>query len=213
MPKGIYKRKPITEEHRLHLSLARIGKKYSEEHRKNISLSLKGRVVPPHVYSKVYSKELNEQRSRKLKGHIAWNKGIKLSAETRRKISEGHKGEKNYLWKGGKPNCIDCNKKLSTYASVRCDECARKINQEENHYKWKGNDVGYGGLHRWVKKWLGKPCTCEFCGKTGLKGRQIHWANKSQEYKRDLNDWLRLCVSCHKSYDSRKLLTNNLLLC
>ena len=73
--------------------------------------------------------------------------------------------------------------------------------QNENHPSWKGEEVSYSGLHYWVSRKLGKPDTCEHCGKDGLKGKYIHWANKSREYKRDLEDWLRLCAKCHKKYD------------
>jgi len=72
---------------------------------------------------------------------------------------------------------------------------------EENHPRWKGELVGYSGIHMWVVKHLGKPSKCEFCERDGLKGKQIHWANKSREYKRELSDWLRLCYWCHRNYD------------
>jgi len=34
-----------------------------------------------------------------------------------------------------------------------------------------------------------------------LTGKKIHWANKSGEYLRDKDDWIRLCCKCHKKYD------------
>lgn len=71
----------------------------------------------------------------------------------------------------------------------------------EKSHNWKGDDVGYVGLHYWVNKNLGKPNRCEICDKAGLTGKQIHWANKDHSYKRNLVDWLRLCVPCHKKYD------------
>jgi uncharacterized protein with PIN domain len=61
--------------------------------------------------------------------------------------------------------------------------------------------IGYYALHRWVRKQLGTPSTCENCGKTGLKGRQIHWANIDEKYERNLKSWMRLCASCHQLYD------------
>ena len=67
-------------------------------------------------------------------------------------------------------------------------------------YKKKEN-VGYSGLHMWVRKMLGKPDKCELCRNNKLRHRQYHWASKSRKYKRDLTDWLRLCVKCHKAYD------------
>lgn len=105
-------------------------------------------------------------------------------------------------WKGGKPKCIDCGEILASYNSRFCTKHALKENRS---YMWKGNQVGYGGLHTWVSKNLGKPDKCEFCKKFGLKGKNIHWANRSGGYKRDLQDWLRLCTSCHKKYDLERL--------
>lgn len=73
------------------------------------------------------------------------------------------------------------------------------IKREEESQNWKGNNVGKNALHAWVKKHLGKPRFCEHC-KT-KKAKQYDWANKSQTYKRDLKDWIRLCRSCHAKYD------------
>ena len=72
-----------------------------------------------------------------------------------------------------------------------------------NNVSWKGNKVGYFGLHAWVNRFLGKPGTCELCGKSGLKGSRINWANSNGQYKRNLTDWLRLCIPCHRKYDAK----------
>ncbi len=69
----------------------------------------------------------------------------------------------------------------------------------EDVHNWKGDDVGYSALHDWVARQLGKPRECEHC-KSKTK-KVYHWANKSGDYKRDINDWIRLCVSCHSKYD------------
>ena len=75
--------------------------------------------------------------------------------------------------------------------------------KEEQSIRWAGDDVGYRGIHHWVNMRLGKPDTCEHCGKSGLKGRQIHWANISGNYLRDTNDWIRLCIKCHGIFDTK----------
>jgi hypothetical protein len=72
---------------------------------------------------------------------------------------------------------------------------------ESNHPRWLGDNVGYEALHMWVKKHLGRPDTCENCGKSDLRGHQIHWANISGLYKRIITDWRRLCVKCHVAFD------------
>ncbi len=73
----------------------------------------------------------------------------------------------------------------------------------EKNVNWKGDKVGYRALHRWVVVRLGQPHCCDHCLKTNLKHRQYHWANKSGQYKRDITDWIRLCVKCHKAYDKK----------
>jgi hypothetical protein len=122
--------------------------------------------------------------------------GKKLSPEHKKKISEAHKGPKAYNWKGGKPKCINCGKKLSGYIYKYCHRCSYL--GEKNPY-WKGDAVKYVGLHRWVQRHKGKAVKCAHCGKTGY----CHWANISGEYKRDLDDFVSLCVSCHKFYDQK----------
>lgn len=73
-----------------------------------------------------------------------------------------------------------------------------KPSGEENP-NWKGDCVGYHGLHSWIRKILGAPKECELCKTTNA--RRYEWANKSGEYKRDLSDWRRLCVACHRRTD------------
>lgn len=107
------------------------------------------------------------------------HKGIKLSEEHKKKISLSKKGvsagNKNYFF--------------------------GRVFKGESNWNWKGDDVGYRAMHRWVEKWKGKPDTCEKCGQSGLNGHKIHWANISHTYCRVLDDWIRLCVKCHKTYD------------
>lgn len=62
---------------------------------------------------------------------------------------------------------------------------------------WRGEEIGYQQLHRWVRKNKIKPSSCEHCGSDG----PLEWANKSREYRRDLKDWLALCRLCHRRYD------------
>jgi len=74
----------------------------------------------------------------------------------------------------------------------------KKGDIREKSIAWKGENIGYYGLHHWVVKELGKTKFCNNCGKNTGK---TEWANKSHEYKRDVNDWISLCVKCHRQYD------------
>lgn len=62
---------------------------------------------------------------------------------------------------------------------------------------FKGTKGQYIYLHKKIYKLLGKPDICEKCGKSGLFGRKIHWANISGKYLLIKEDWIRLCVKCH----------------
>lgn len=114
------------------------------------------------------------------------------TAQGLKNLSEAHKG-----------------KKASEETKRRMSETHKKIGSGNNlphlvgpkNFQWKGNKVGYHALHLWVNTHLGKPVICQHCGKKGLKGREIHWANKDHTYKRNLVDWISLCMQCHGKYD------------
>lgn len=57
----------------------------------------------------------------------------------------------------------------------------------------------YEALHHYIHKRLdkAKPEKCEHCGEE----KKLEMANKSREYKRELEDWLWLCKKCHFKYD------------
>lgn len=75
----------------------------------------------------------------------------------------------------------------------------RKLPTAEKHHLWKGDEVSYGVLHRWVYRHKGKPILCEHCS----GNKTMNWANKSKEYKRELSDWIALCKKCHAKYDKK----------
>jgi hypothetical protein len=84
----------------------------------------------------------------------------------------------------------------------RSVETRRKISLSkmmEKNPMWKGDGVGYTGIHQWVARRLKKPILCQRC-----KVRPAYdLANISQIYKRDLADWIWLCRSCHMETDGR----------
>lgn len=68
---------------------------------------------------------------------------------------------------------------------------------------WKGDDAGYMAIHQWLRRNMGKASQCISC----LSTKNIQWASKSHGCKRDLRDWIQLCVKCHTKYDNKKILT------
>lgn len=136
----------------------------------------------------------NQPNAEQIKERIKSNlKGRKPNAGS---FQKGHKNPwegKKIDWIGhGVPHTEEAKEKM------RKNACIRK---GEVHYAWKGDDVGTVALHSWVKRQLGRPMTCEKCGYIATKFTKIQWSNISHEYRRDVTDWQRLCVPCHKRYD------------
>lgn len=64
--------------------------------------------------------------------------------------------------------------------------------------------------HRQVELLRGRPRFCEACGLDGHEppyyyegGSEFEWANLTGRYD-DPQDYIRLCVSCHRRHDARK---------
>lgn len=70
--------------------------------------------------------------------------------------------------------------------------------------QWKGDAASYSAAHTRVAKVRGKPSRCEECGTTD-PAKQYEWASISRNYT-DVNDYRRLCGSCHKRADG--IITN-----
>ena len=106
-------------------------------------------------------------------------------------------------------DCLNCNKeyRIHPYEKESSKYCSRKCraikvgndNSAENNYAWKGDKVGYSPLHRWIKARLGKIKECAYCGNEG----RIEMASISHKAKRDINDYIPLCVWCHREYDRK----------
>lgn len=99
--------------------------------------------------------------------------------------------------------CLECEKDYEVEVPKFCSrDCFHKNygknHTKEKHYKWKGDEVGYHGVHTWLRKNYGADGECEECKKSG----RLHWAKlKGKEYERKRENFRHLCSSCHKKYD------------
>lgn len=77
---------------------------------------------------------------------------------------------------------------IRTKSEVRCGEL---------NPMWRGDEVGYGKLHRWVERRMPEKI-CNNCSST----KSIDLANKGV-YDRNLDNWEWLCRKCHMLSDGR----------
>jgi hypothetical protein len=129
---------------------------------------------------------------KRIEGRIYGNKGKHFSEETKRKISKTFK--KNYK----KENHPFYNKYHSKETKLKMSKNRIGKQKAEKNPAWKGDKVGYFGLHLWIKKHKPKSMFCEKCGKVTDK---LDVANISGLYKRDISDFRWLCRSCHSKFD------------
>lgn len=127
----------------------------------------------------------------------------KHTEETKQKISDTKKKQHIVPKTAFEKGCVPWNKgKPAPWLSER----NRKNNpgkSGEEHHNWQGEFTSYRSMHRWVVAYKGQPTTCEHCKKENLTGHSIHWANIDHKYRRNLDDYIRLCSKCHGVYDKQ----------
>jgi len=129
-------------------------------------------------------------------------KGKTLSEESRRKISEAKKG--NAPWMKGRKHSAESIEKMRVAHSGK-KQTPEQVEKRVAHFRgklhfaWKGRKASSDAIHKWIVSRLGKPSICENCGtRNALK---FEWANVDHSYRRKLDDWMRLCTSCHRKHD------------
>lgn len=75
--------------------------------------------------------------------------------------------------------------------------------KNEGNSLWRGDKASIIAIHEWVKRRMPKEKKCQICGTE--ENRMYHIANISGEYKRNVSDYMRLCVPCHKRYDLNRI--------
>jgi hypothetical protein len=65
---------------------------------------------------------------------------------------------------------------------------------------WRGDKIGYSGIHLWIRRNKPKPEFCEICNKN--IPREV--ANVNGIYDRDILNYKWLCKKCHRNFDLNK---------
>jgi hypothetical protein len=76
----------------------------------------------------------------------------------------------------------------------------------ENNHDWKGDNAGYAAKHDWIRNHYGKAKECQNldCNYNKIPKR-YEWADVSGECIRNINNFIQLCCSCHRQFDSGKI--------
>jgi hypothetical protein len=139
------------------------------------------------------------------------------SEETKQKIRESHSGAKHPMY--GKHLSEEHKKKLREarkkqigvnapgYGKHPTEVTKQKIREATlgrknpyygtNNPRWKGENVSYSVLHKWIRRYKPSQSQCSMCGEI----KPLELANVSHKYKRDIRDFIWLCRKCHKWYD------------
>lgn len=191
---GHHRRKPFSEETKQKMSDTKIrkpvrywlGKKRSPETIEKIRLANIG-------------KKYTEEQIEKMKGRIPWNKGKTgvYSKETLEKMGKWQRGKKQ--------SKETIEKRREKLIGRKHPPSWFEKHTGENNSTWRGDNCGYSGVHKWVIRWKGSPSMCEYCGIKGGSSRKYHWANVDHKYRRVLDDYIRMCCSCHSKYDRDNL--------
>ena len=160
------------------------------------------------------------------KNRIAWNKGKHTGirpwlGKKRPDISSANSS----TWKGGKPNCKICSKKLARRGSTYCQNCANKIyHSGENNINWRGGvtsqnererkSPAYRRWHRAVLKRDNDQCIwCE--NKDNLEVDHIKQFAFYPSLRTEISNGRTLCLSCHQKtfvFVSNQYINNQKLL-
>ena len=139
----------------------RKGSKMTAEHIHNLTLALRGRKLPP----------FSEEHKKRISAALT---GKKASEETRKKLSESHKGKfvgaDNPSWKGGRDwyRKLHADVKLLIGSPDHCEICGKN-----GELKQRNGSNGY-----------------DLSNKTGI-------------YTIELENWWFLCRKCHRQYDTK----------
>jgi hypothetical protein len=142
--------------------------------------------MPTGIYKRT-PEMYGPERAARISASLRGNKnclGRKMSDEQKRKIAIALTGNQNSAGVVRTPEY--------------CAALGERMRGPKNPH-WKGDDVSYHELHKWLNRWKKKPRLCVFCGKE----KKLDWANIDGLYRRAMEDYIALCRSCHVKYDRR----------
>lgn len=140
-----------------------------------------------------------------------------ISEETRRRLSESHKGKKGY-WTGKKRSIEDrikfsishIGKKVKPEIKIKISKSLKNKYTGDRNSAWKGDKTLHRGIHSWLHKKFNKAnhCVNPLCNKIS---KHFDYANISEIHDHDIRHYIQLCRSCHMLFDHGNLSYNQIL--
>jgi hypothetical protein len=97
----------------------------------------------------------------------------------------------------GRTDQVTCSKSCALRGGPVRGGAGRSAEANSN---WRGDDVGYDGMHIRVRKARGKADRCEQCGTTD-QSLNYDWASLIDK-PASVDDFAPMCRSCHRKFDT-----------
>lgn len=117
---------------------------------------------------------------------VSMNKGQKISDSTRLKMR------------------MAAYKRMELYPYTKVGGWNKGVKTQQQPKNYKGESASYSAHHHWIKYHKGRAEKCQNCGLNEIppeQTRYFEWANVSGLYLRNVDDWVELCVRCHRLID------------
>lgn len=134
------------------------------------------------------------------------NRNRAVTDETKRRMSEAHKGSKSYMYKGGLPSCMDCNKQLSRYDAKRCKSCSIAGELNRNYRADLSDEQRLDNFKRMTFKKTIQPLvlardnyTCQICD-ASPKYLHVDHIKRWRDYpelRHEIDNCRTVCRPCH----------------
>lgn len=159
-------------------------------------------------FSRKHTEEEKQKISNSLMGRKTWNKGIPMSEETKKKISE--KCKQLVISKETRDKM-----KIAMKGKEKSEDHKRKISENHHDVSLENNPMWQGGksYEKYNLQWNNKlreairerdNYTCKMCSKKQSERKfEVHHIDYNKK-NCDPNNLITLCLSCHRKTNSHR---------
>jgi len=174
---------------------------FTEEHKRKIGDTRKGKHHSEATKQKIGDRNRGKYRSEEIKKKMSI---IQKEIHNRPEVREKHSKSMKEQW-----NIPEFRKRMSGKNHPNYGKRGKETGMFGKRGKetgnWKGDDVGYHGLHQRVRKIKIKPENCEICGLPEFYENlgRLELSNiRNHQYTDNPDDYQYVHQRCHRKYDS-----------